>query len=98
MEDKIRSIISNIGMQIYETTEVFTVDHASRKIARYMIEFIDWLTKEVTLKLVWHDNIGYTKEWHYLPDKWNKRGTTGKCWSLDELFEHWYDNIREDAA
>lgn len=67
----------------------------AKELKDLIIQFIDWLAKEVTLKLVWHDNTGYTKEWHYLPDKWNVKGTTGKCWSLDELFQHWYNEISD---
>lgn len=95
MEEAVSRVIRGVGQNIYETWEILTVERASHEIAGYMRRFIDWLAKEVTLKLVWHDDEGYTKEWHYLPDKWNQRGTTRKCWSIDELFGYWFDNIRE---
>jgi hypothetical protein len=68
---------------------------AANDIEGTVLRFIDWLAKEVTLKLVWHDGMGYTKEWQYLPDKWNIKGTTRKTWSLEELFEYWFQNIEE---
>lgn len=67
---------------------------AAIEIQKVVIKFIDWLAKEVTLKLVWHDDIGYTKEWHYLPDKWGSK--QGKCWSLNELFQYWNEEINKD--
>jgi hypothetical protein len=93
MEQIIRQIINHVGMQIYETTEVFTVEHASKKITEHITMFIDWLAKEVTLKLVWKDGSGYVKQWHFNPDGWFEKHAS-KEWKLEELFEYWYKNVK----
>lgn len=65
----------------------------AKELTTLIIQFIDWLSKEVSLKLVWIDGMGYVKQWHYSPYKWNFEAD--KQWSIDELFDYWYNEIAD---
>jgi hypothetical protein len=58
-----------------------------------MIRFIDWLSKEVTIKLIWTDDYGYVRKWYYSEEGWSAKHKTE--WSLEDLFKYWYNNILE---
>jgi hypothetical protein len=65
------------------------------EIENIILMFIDWLVKEVTVKMKWQDGIGYVKQWSYDPDGWQKSRSPYYTWTTSELFIYWYEKIYE---
>ena len=65
------------------------------ELENMVLMFVDWLVREVTVKLVWQDGIGYVKQWNYEPAGWRASGTPYYAWTTSELFVYWYEKIYE---
>lgn len=89
MEQIIESIIRS-----QHKPGVYDIEKLSMMIKVLFIHFIDWLAKEVTLKLIWVDGQGYVRKWQYSEKGWNSKNQ--REWSLEELFVFYYNNIFEN--
>ena len=65
------------------------------EIENIILMFIDWLVKEVTVKIKWQDGRGYVKQWYYEPAGWRETDSPYYSWTTSELFVYWYEKIYE---